>query len=55
MKFAVFIRCQPRLKKTNKNASSFLRIDFTMGIYLLADHMTKECKHIVFLVASLEL
>ena len=35
------------LKKTNKNASSFLRIDFTMGICLLADHVTKECKHIV--------
>ena len=41
MNFAVFIRCQPRLKKkkTNKNASSFLKIDFTVGIYLLADHV----------------
>ena len=44
MNFAVFSCCQLR---KNKNASSFLKIDFTVGIYLLADHVTKECKQIV--------
>ena len=53
MNFAAFIRCQSRLKK-NKNASAFLKIDFTVGVYLLADHVTKECKHLVFFAASIE-
>jgi len=35
-------------KKQNKNASAFLKIDFTVGVYRLADHVTKECKHIVY-------
>ena len=34
-------------KLKNKNARSFLKIYFTVGIYLLADLLTKECKHIV--------
>ena len=42
------------IKKKSKNASAFLKIDFTVGLYLLADHVTKECKHIVVLAASIE-